>query len=46
LHPCESIPGGHTARCSGTVLFNDRPQSGELMKHSPVTITPPQRIHG
>jgi len=27
------------------VLFNDRPQSGELMKHSPVTITPLSRIH-
>ena len=35
-----------TARCSGTVLFNDSPQSGKLMKHSPVTITPLARIHG
>jgi len=35
-----------TARCSGAVLFNDSPQSGKLMKHSPVTITPLARIHG
>ena len=53
LSPVKVISPGYpvvfvsrTARCSGTVLFNDSPQSGKLMKHSPVTITPLARIHG